>query len=479
MGKLAVTSLVVFGLLAPAAQAAPPPNDGRAGAQALTVPSTVRGTTVDATTEEGEPSSGCAASSHSVWYSIAPSAARDLVIELDAAGDLDAVVEVYRRTRSQLAPVTCGQTDRRGRLTLDFSQARNADLLVKVGQRDNSSSDAFSLRVVAPDAPERPPGRALGRNGASASVDRIANPDDAYGVSMHAGTTYRVHLVSRERCVTASLYPPGTGSFEDGSPVRNFDCDAYFIYTPGPGEGGRYSLQVRAPRSRRGALPYHLQVARAGEDDTAPGAPLANDVRVRGSLRGSRADVVDLYRFDVRRPSILDLRLGAGASSPFNLQLVGEGGRRIRCACGSEGSQQLRLRLKPGRYFAAVRSRSGADGRYTLSRLTRVITKTRVLVDGRRDADVRPGRTVAIGVRITPGESGPVTVDVERFDPLAGWQFFTRFERRAAGGAATIAFTPPTVGRWRVRATYDGTRIAAPSGPSVASFTVAEPLAGR
>ena len=335
MGKLAVTSLVVFGLLAPAAQAAPPPNDGRADAQVLTVPSTVRGTTVDATTEEGEPISSCASSSHSVWYSIAPSAARDLVIELDAAGDLDAVVEVYRRTRSQLASVTCGQTDRRGRLTLDFSQARNADLLVKVGQRDNSSSDAFSLRVVAPDTPERPPGRALGRSGASASVDRIANPDDAYGVSMHAGTTYRVHLVSRERCVTASLYPPGTGSFEDGSPVRNFDCDAYFIYTPGPGEGGRYSIQVRAPRSRRGALPYHVQVARAGEDDTAPGTPLANDVRVRGSLRGSAADVVDLYRFDVRRPSILDLRLRAGASSPFNLQLVGEGGRRIRCACGA------------------------------------------------------------------------------------------------------------------------------------------------
>src|SRR5690349_22820970 len=100
MGKLAVTLLVAFGLLAPAAQAAPPPNDARGSAPALTVPSTVRGTTVDATTEEGEPFSSCGGSSNSVWYSIAPSAARDLVIELDAAGDLDAVVDVYRRTRS-------------------------------------------------------------------------------------------------------------------------------------------------------------------------------------------------------------------------------------------------------------------------------------------------------------------------------------------------------------------------------------------
>jgi hypothetical protein len=226
-------------------------------------------------------------------------------------------------------------------------------------------------------------------------------------------------------------------------------------------------------------LPYHLQVARAGEDDTAPGEPLANDVRVRGSLRGSGADVVDLYRFAVRRPSILDLRLRTGGSSPFNLQLVGEGGRRISCACGSEGSQQIRLKLKPGRYFTAVRSRSGGNGRYTLSRLTRTITKTRVLVNGRKDADVLPGQSVTIGVRVAPDASGPVTVDVERFDPLAGWQFYTRFRRQASGGSASIPFTPPSVGRWRVRATYDGTRIAAPSGPSVASFTVAEPLAGR
>ena len=245
-----------------------------------------------------------------------------------------------------------------------------------------------------------------------------------------------MHVVSRERCVSASLYPPGTSSFGDASPVRSFGCDEYFLYTPGPGAGGRYSIQVRAPRSRRGALPYHLQVARAGEDDMAPGLELANDVRVRGSLRGGSTDVVDLYRFAVQRPSILDLRLKAGSSSPFNLQLLGAGGRRISCACGSTGDQQIRLRLKPGRYFTAVRSRSGANGRYTLSRLTRTITRTRVLVNGERNADVRPGQTVTIGVQVAPDASGPVTVDVERFDPLAGWQFYTRFVRRAQNGSA-------------------------------------------
>ncbi len=291
---------------------------------------------------------------------------------------------------------------------------------------------------------------------------------------MSAGRTYRVHLVSRQRCVAASLYPPGTDSFEEGSPVRNLDCDDYFLFTPGPGAGGRYSIQVRAPRNRRGALPYRVQVARAGEDDTAPGVVLANDKRVRGSLRGSGADVLDLYRFDVRRPSILDLQLKTGGANPFNLQLVGEGGRRIACACGSTGGQQIRLRLKPGRYFTAVRSRSAADGRYTLSRLTRVITRTRVLVNGRRDADLRPGQTAAIGVRITPGESGPVTVDVERFDPLSGWQFYKRFSGGRSAGRRRSRSSPrpsgagacgrPTTGRARPpRAGRPGRRSPSPS----------------
>jgi len=479
MAKLVVLIALVVSLIAPAAAlAAPPPNDDRGRAQSLgALPSTVRGTTVDAGNEVNEPGSCAGLTDGSVWYALSgPAAARDLVLELDAAGDLDAAVDVFRRDRSQLTSLACDISNRRGRLTLDFTQPRNAELLIRVSARQDSARDAFTMRVVAPDAPERPPGRALGSAGASGSLDRVANPDDAYGTTMHAGTTYRVHLVSRERCVNAALYAPGTRSFADGEAVRSFDCDDYFLYTPGPGEGGRYSIQVQAPRSRRGALPYHVQVARAGEDDTAPGRELANDDRVRGALRGGGADVVDLYRFDVRRPSILDLRLRTGSSNPFNLQLVGAGGRRISCACGDFGAQAIRLKLKPGRYFAAVRARQGANGSYSLSRLARTITKTRVLVNGRRDADVLPGNGVTIRVGVTPGAAGPVTVDVERFDPLAGWQFYTRFNRRASGGSAAIAFTPPSEGRWRVSATFNGSRQFAPSGPAGASFTVAEPL---
>jgi hypothetical protein len=45
-----------------------------------------------------------------------------------------------------------------------------------------------------------------------------------------------------------------------------------------------------------------------------------------------------------------------------------------------------------------------------------------------------------------------------------------------AGGAATVAFRPPSVGRWRVTGDYDGTRTSSPSPGGTARFRVQEPL---
>jgi hypothetical protein len=478
VGRLIAGVLVTFALLAPAAQAAPPPNDDRADAQPVgSLPASIRGTTVEATPEAGEPFSCAGTPGASVWYQLsAASRPRSIVLDLAAAGDLDAVIDVFRRDRSQLAAVRCEQTGRRGQATMEFTATRGATYLIRVAPRPNSAQDAFTLRVVEPDAPEPPPGRALPAAGANGSVDRIANPDDAYRVSLSAGVSYRVHVVSRGPCVIAALYGRGTRSFEAAPPLRGLRCDDYLLYTPGPGQGGRHTLRVLAPPDTRGGRAYHLHVAPAGADDTAPGIEIGNDVRVRGSLRGGSIDVVDLYRFDVRQPSTLDLGLQTAAGNPFNLVLVGAGGGRIACACGDAGPQQIALRLKPGRYFAAVRSRGGANGAYVLSRLSRIITQTRVRIDGRRRAEVSPGSTVQIGVRVTRGASGPVTLDVERFDPLAGWQFHARFRPEASRGRADVAFTPPSEGRWRVRASFDGTRTAAPSGPDEAQLLVAEPL---
>ena len=83
---------------------------------------------------------------------------------------------------------------------------------------------------------------------------------------------------------------------------------------------------------------------------------------------------------------------------------------------------------------------------------------------------------MTIAVAVTPGVAGPVTVVVERFDPLGGYQFLRRERVHAAGGHASIGFRPPAPGRYRASATFDGTREAASSASGFARLLVAGPL---
>jgi hypothetical protein len=472
-------SLAAVGLPAAGASgaAAAPANDQRANAEPLAPPATIRGTTVDATTEPGEPTSCRGDTTSSVWYQLRPGAARPVVVVLSAAGDLDAAVDVYERTRSQLAPVGCSSTNKRGEAIVDFDRRSGVTYLVRVAALANSATDAFSLAVALPDPPADRPGRPLGRSGANGTLERITNPDDAWAVPLRAGRSYRVNLHSRgNRCAVAELYGSGSGGFGADEPIRTLRCNQYALITPAAGESGTYSIRPVAQRGSRGAIPYHVQVAPAGPDDTAPGRFIGNDRTARGTLRGSGVDVVDLYRFDVTTRSRLDLELRTGGGNRFDLRLLSGGGKRIACRCGGSGSQGIERRLKPGRYFAAVRARRGDNGTYRLFRLSRTITKTRVAINGRRSARSAPGTTVTITARVAPNASGRVTFDIERLDPLSGWQFHSRKRAMAAGGTASVAFRPPSVGRWRVFARFDGTRRASPSGPSRAALLVAGPL---
>src|SRR5688572_12257687 len=107
-------------LAAPAAAlAAPPANDERTAARTLTLPAAVDGTTAESTLEPTEPF-GCQPLQGSVWYELqAPSDDR-IVVRLSARGDLDATLDVFRRTRSQLDPVDCETGDEEGRAELSF-----------------------------------------------------------------------------------------------------------------------------------------------------------------------------------------------------------------------------------------------------------------------------------------------------------------------------------------------------------------------
>jgi hypothetical protein len=415
---------------------------------------------VEATVEADEPS-GCAPLGGSVWYAFSSPGNRAVIVDLDAAGDLDAVVDVFERRRSQLLNVGCRQTNRRGVATLEFDAERGASYLVRVAALPNSARDRFRLRVVAPNLPATFPGRRLPRRGTNGDVDRLTNPDDAWSVRMRGGRTYRINFVSRGgNCANLELYAPG----EDQKRVTR--CDRHLLYVPSA--GGAHTLFVRAPRGERSSTRYRLRVAPAGADDTAPGRRLANDVGVRGRLQGSEVDAVDLYRFSLTRTSLLRVTLRTGGD--FSVSLLTESGRRL-------ATDAIELRARPGRYFVAVRARDGANGRYTLRRLARDITRARTLVDGRRSTTVGPGRTVTVALDVAPDVSGGrATLLLQRFDPLAGWLFHARHRPVVRNGRAAIAFRPPSIGRWRVRGTYDGTRLAAPSNGGTARFTLHEPL---
>ena len=124
----------------------------------------------------------------------------------------------------------------------------------------------------------------------------------------------------------------------------------------------------------------------------------------------------------------------------------------------------------------AVRASSDKAGRYGLRKVVRTITSTRVRFNGSRRSHSRPGRLVSIRVRVRPAVSGPVTIVVERFDPLFGFQFARRFRTRARSGLAAVSFSPRAVGRYRASAAFTGTRTAAPSESGFAGLLVAEPL---
>lgn len=466
----------------PGALAAPPDNDRHTSPQDLGgLPASASGTTAEATLDrtaerDDEPPS-CRAIKGSVWYRIRPGAKGEMVGVLDAAGDMDAVVDVFERTRSQLTPVGCGTTDPQGIATVEVDLAKDAEYLVRVAALNNSTQDSFKLRLLRPDAPESPPGRQLPPRGVAGAVDRLTNPDDAFAVSLHAGTTYRLNLVSAGGgCVAAEMFSPGSVTFARAAVVRRLRCDHYALFTPRGGEGGRYSIRVRAVRGQRIGQQYRVQVATAGVDDTAPGIFMRNDTRVYGVLHGEAIDAIDLYRFDVTRRSDLHLGLQVRGARPIDLELRNDRGRVIECRCYEEGTGTIDTRVKPGRYFVAVRARETTAARYQLFRLSRSITSAKVLIGGRRSAKLRPGEPMRIKTLVRPAVNGRVTLTIERFDPIAGWQFVTTAKPSVDRGVASYAFTPPTVGRWRVRALYNGTRTASPSDGGFARALVSDPL---
>ncbi|HEY7960632.1 MAG TPA: hypothetical protein VID29_01810 [Solirubrobacteraceae bacterium] len=460
-----------IGVARPAARMAlaptPPPaptNDDLGSAQVIhSLPATLSGTTVGATTEPGEAQSSCnPGTGSSVWYSLRSASVQRIAVDLAAGGALDGTVDVYHAVRSQLQPVVCQQTDSSGKAALSFKASKNGVYEIRVAALLSSQLAAFTLDVFLPTPEVGPPGQRLPSGGASGQVDRIQNVNAAYSVTLRAGVSYLINLANRTKgaCVGGALFAPGTRSFEEGSPLLHIRCGGYRLFTPEAGQGGRYSFEITPRASRKGVQRFHLEVAPAGPAETAPGLALGNYAHAHGRLDGGGIQVLRLYRLNVSSHSNLTLRLSAPDSADFNLQLRNENGNVIECQCGGSGSQTLQRQLLPGRYYAVVSVRDATAGNFTLVRESRTITSTAVSFEPRHAS---PGQGVAIDVRVSPAVSGPVTVDIQRLDPVFGWQFYREVQAQVSQGAASIAFTPPALGHWRANASYGGSRTASPS----------------
>jgi hypothetical protein len=450
--------------------AGPPANDNRATPTKVDLPASVSGTTVGATDDPNDPRSECGRAHDTVWYRISGAPTGRVVVRLNALGNLDAVVSVYRAVRSRVIPAGCVATDEDGRGALSFT-SEGGDYLIMVGRERDSVDGRFKLTTFRQEPSSKLPAPKLPHGGVGTWVEPITDFDDAWSVRMKAGVEYRVNLSpARGRCISLAVFAPGTRSLAGTAPVRLLPCGGYLTYTPGLGGSGRYTLLVTATDERPGRQRYHLQAATAGPDDMAPGLPL-QDLQARsGTLSGTHVDVVDLYRFKVADRS--DVTLTLAGPSRARLVLLTESGHRIG---SSDGPGQLTASLGRGTFFVAVRAESGAHGRYRLSLLERGLTTTSVLVNGSRSASVRPGASVAIEVAVSSSSSGAVRLELDRFDPLTGWHFYRLYRLRlGSNGRTGISWRPPAIGHWRVHASFGGTRTASPSDGGVARIAVSD-----
>jgi hypothetical protein len=473
----AVPSLSSGALVAIPAPVPAPANDERANAQAIhSLPATINGTVVGATLEAGESEASCGGpTNNSVWYSLRAQSAQRVAFDLAASGALDATIDVYHAVRSQLTSVGCQKTESHGKASLSFKASKNGLYLIRVAALANSQLAPFTLEVFLPTPAIGPPGPRLPSGGVNGQVDRVQNINAAYSFTLHAGVSYLINLANKTEhaCVSGDLYAPGTTSFgqegegerseeggEGGPSVLQINCGGYRLFTPGPGQGGRYSFNITPRNSYRGIQRFHLQVAPAGPAETAPGLALGNYAHAHGRLDGRGVRVLRLYRLDVTSHSNLTLKLSAPDSADFNLQLRNQNGNVIECQCEGSGPQTLQHQLQPGRYYAVVSVRDATAGNFTLVRESRTITSTSLSFSSAKAA---PGEGLGIDVKVSPASSGPVVVEIERFDPVFGWQFYRQETAFVGEGAASVPFTPPAVGRWRAKATYEGSRTSSPS----------------
>ena len=139
----------------------PPTNDAKKSAQPIrTLPSTVKASTLGATSDAADPES-CGIGSGTVWYTVAQGSAARIVLKLHSAGDLDAAMAVQQKIRSETENLACARTDQKGDAAVAIDVTKGAQYYVVVGARAGSPPGDFVLTALAAQAAERAPGQHL------------------------------------------------------------------------------------------------------------------------------------------------------------------------------------------------------------------------------------------------------------------------------------------------------------------------------
>jgi hypothetical protein len=321
------------------------------------------------------------------------------------------------------------------------------------------------IRTGVLDKPARPPGALLARAGVTSTVDPLYDLDDAWSVPMTAGVTYRVNLTPSHGCAGVALYGPGVRNFTVARPLMTESCGGYFTYTPGPNKNGTYTIRVTAQTNTDAIVSYRLQAAPAGPDDQGPGVPLADGQTRTGSVTGRGVDVVDLYRFQILHPSVVRIGLASGAA--LSLTLTSLSGSQL---AATQAGTDLVKTFGAGTYLATVKAPGHVAGSYRLSLLVRAVTKTTLTVGRARHVTIPVGQSVVLTTSTSPAPTGgQVAIRLDYDDPLSGWVFRKLWE---VAPQASVTFTPPSVGTWRVIASFRGTRSSNPSRSDYTTIVV-------
>jgi len=445
------------------------------------IPAQIDGSTKAARVRKDAPVPSCSAGQGVVWYTATAPRRGPMLATVAAGGDSDAAVVVYRLVRSKAREIICTLTDRSGRASVPWYAYPAQSYLIGVARRANSPAGPFRLSIASREPLPSPPGTTLPVQGTSETVTPFLDATDAWAVPMRRGTSYKINLASPRACVRLDIYRPGSYRFVEANHADRgtLTCGGYLLFTPGVDGGGTYSLVVTAAGSKPEPQPYRLMVAEAGADDSAPGAALTSGEAITGTLDSRTLDVADLYSFTVPHDgSLTTIDLWPGPKLKYDLLVVDESGGRVTSVMHAHGRQSLEKNIRAGRYFLSLRALHQTGGTYRLSVLTREVTSTTMSVNGARYAQTSPGTSVSLQVYVeAASHGGIVEIEIDRFDPIFGWQFSTVVTGSAnSSGQFTTSWTPPWAGHWRALARFPGNIYSTPSESGYVFVHVAAPL---